>query len=101
MKGEWGGLTKEKEKEGKKKRKEKSLKLTPMSRSLDPGLLHAFWEVDSEGAKLKRAKGATSHLPLSPTAKEMRSEPCSVFPLSHFDGKHLPLRVRSLSFTFS
>lgn len=72
-----------------------------MSRSLDPGLLHACWEVDSEGAKLKRTKGATSHLPLSPTAKEMRSEPCSVFPLSHFDGKHLPLRVRSLSFTFS
>lgn len=38
---------------------------------------------------------------LSPTAKEMRSEPCSVSLLSHFDGKHLPLRVRSLSFTFS
>lgn len=27
----------------------------------------------------------------------MRSEPCSLSPLSHFDGKHLPLRVRSLS----
>ena len=85
--------------ETKKERKEPQI--NPLSRSPDPGLRHARWELDSEGAKLKRTGRATSHLPRSPTAKEMRSEPCSLSPLSHFDGKHLPLRVRSLSFTFS
>lgn len=87
------------EREKKKERKEPQI--NPPSRSLDPGLRHACWELESEGAKLKSTRRATSHLPLSPTAKEMRSEPCSLSPLSHFDGKHLPLRVRSLSFTFS
>ena len=80
------------------RRKESQIN-TP-SPSLDPGLRHACWELGTERAKLKRAGRTTSLLPLSPTAKEMRSEPCSVSLLSHFDGNHLPLRVRSLSFTF-
>lgn len=80
---------------------ERSLKITLPNPSLDPGLCHACWELGTERAKLKRTGRATSLLPLSPTSKEMRSEPCSVSLLSHFDGKHLPLRVRSLSFTFS